>query len=148
MDLGYVNHYFSSLFKVLNELDILDRGQYILNMNKTGWGKEQQFKSKGAQRINSKHWSAYKIFSLNLKHVTSVHTGTARGEHLPPMIIYSECLPRNLPAATPEGWVLECSKSGLMNQQLFAHSYRNQIRQKMLTQNSTNYGQLYIPLGN
>ncbi len=111
-----VNHYFQLLYTTLRDLDLLNRPSCILNMDETGWARGQQFKLRGLFKRGIKH--PFQKKGISLDHITTVHTGTAPGELLAPMLIYKKSVPQNIDNY-PSGYAISHTESGFMNQALF-----------------------------
>ena len=112
-----INDYFDLLTNLNRLIDFVNHPERVLNMNETGWGKQAQFKKRTVCAKGSKHPFVKKSFSID--HITSVHTISAGGHILHPMLIFKNNIPSSFNHENPYNWTVASSESGFMNQILF-----------------------------
>ena len=111
---------FQQHFNTLNL--ILSSAEYapasIINMNETGWSKQQHRRSVIYRKGKLFTRPSMKLVMTN-EHITSVHSIAADGTCLPTMIIFKSCAPKFADGEYPSKFIIRSSESGFINSDLF-----------------------------
>ncbi|XP_045167512.2 uncharacterized protein LOC123530804 [Mercenaria mercenaria] len=119
-----IDQYFQVLKQTLERLDIANKPSHIYNCDETGFsGNLTSDKSvvvkKGVRQAFRAH------ISLN-GHITVNFAINAAGQTVPPFIIFSKNLPRDIfKDGLPDNWEYECTESGFINGNLFSKWFSN-----------------------
>ena len=111
-----VEHYFELLGNTLTSLDIPASPENIFNCDETGFDGHVIGKEKSLV-IGKQHLYQLQMLS-NVGHITLQLAVNASDRYIPPMLIFSKSLPRDI-NGLPNNWKLTTSKSGYMDSTLF-----------------------------
>ena len=88
----------------------------IFNVDETGFSKQTEIQAPVIAPIGCRAITR-KIFTND--HVTSVNCISADGKNMPPMVIFSKRVPRDLQNNELQGWLYKSTPSGFINSDLF-----------------------------
>ena len=112
-----VENYFKLLGDTLDSLELNDYPERVYNCDETGFNGHEMGKEK-VLVMGKQHPYQQQIFS-NVGHITLQFAVNAAGRFIPPMLIFSQSLPRNVQDGLPNDWKLTTSKKGYMDSDLF-----------------------------
>ena len=112
-----IESYFDLLEKTMADLNISDSPDCLYNMDETGFSKQTDIQAPVIVPTGHRPGFTQQVFSND--HVTSVHAISASGNFLPPMIIFSKNVPKDLVGNEIKGWKYSFTKSGFISSQLF-----------------------------
>ncbi|XP_045186550.2 uncharacterized protein LOC123544542 [Mercenaria mercenaria] len=112
-----VDHYFDLLEETLTKLNIIHEPARIFNCDESGFSgrlnpSKKVIVSKGTR-------CAYQSVVNMSGHITILNAISAIGQTLPPMLIYSQCLPRSYTDGVPDSWVFKSTEKGYITTELF-----------------------------
>lgn len=114
--LEQVEHYFDLLGSTLEKLDLCSKPDQIFNCDETGFDGRENGKERvvvvGKQHPYQQH------LSTNIGHITMQLAISASGKFIPPMLIFSKSLPRDMDQL-PHSWKAVSSKKGYIDSDLF-----------------------------
>ena len=117
---------FDKFFDLLHEVMVKNHIQLsperIFNMDETGFSKQTNLQAPVIAPIGTKPHSR-PIFTND--HITSVHSASASGQVLSPMIIFTKSIPRAIHDTEPKGWIYRSTNSGFINTDLFLQWFRD-----------------------
>jgi hypothetical protein len=112
-----IDHYFSLLENTVNSLNLQDDSTRIYNCDESGFSGKLNPSKKVIVPKGTRH--AYQSIVSLSGHITMLNAISASGQTLPPMLIYSQCLPRNYSDGVPDSWVFKCTEKGYITSDLF-----------------------------
>ena len=112
-----IDNYFNIMTRISSDIDFINHPELLLNMNETGWGKQEQYSRKAVFVKGTKNPFIHKSFSVD--HITSAHTTSAGGDILDPFLIFKSTIPNSFHHDNIYNWPVSQSSSGFMTQALF-----------------------------
>lgn len=115
-----IDEYFSLLKRTIDNLS-LDRCT-IYNCDESGFSGAINNSKKVVVPKGTRH--AYQAMVNISGHITMLNAISAAGETLPPLLIFSQTLPRNCGDGVPDSWVFKSTESGYINSELFVEWFQ------------------------
>lgn len=112
-----VDEYFHLLVKCLNEGNLTFEPARIYNCDESGFSGKLNTSRKVIIPKGIRH--AYQSYVNLSGHVTLLNAISAAGQTTPPMLIFSQCLPRGCDDGLPDSWQLRSTEKGFITSQLF-----------------------------
>ncbi|XP_053392256.1 uncharacterized protein LOC128554944 [Mercenaria mercenaria] len=109
-----VDEYFQLLEKTINELKVTP--DQIFNVDETGFDGHEQSREKVI--VVGKQHPYQQQMTTGIGHITLNLAISGAGRYLPPMVIFSKNVPRDL-ETLPDSWNVTSSKKGYMDSTLF-----------------------------
>lgn len=117
-----VEEYFELLGSTIRSLGLENKPNQIFNCDETGFDGHEVSKEKVIV-VGKQHPYQKQVFN-NLGHITLQLAVSGSGKYLPPMLIFSRCLPRDLDNV-PQEWTVVASAKGYMDSDLFVNWLEN-----------------------
>ena len=117
--------------KLRTKIDQFDP-KCIFNVDETGFSRQTKIQAPVIAPVGCRAITK-KIFTND--HITSVNCISADGQNMPPMVIFSKRVPRELQEKEISGWLYKSTPSGFINSDLFCEWF-DQIFLKNKPQNS------------
>ncbi|XP_053396405.1 uncharacterized protein LOC128556202 [Mercenaria mercenaria] len=114
--------YFALLKSTIQELSLENVPSNIYNCDESGFSGTINNSKKVVVSKGTRH--SYQAMVNFSGHVTMLNAISAAGGTLPPLLIFSQVLPRNCEDGLPGSWVLRSSESGYINSELFVEWFQ------------------------
>ncbi|KAK3095358.1 hypothetical protein FSP39_013674 [Pinctada imbricata] len=115
---GQIDHFYGLLKSMMESLELQHSPDSIYNMDESGFSGRLVSSKRVIMPKASRH--AYQSQVSLSGHTTVVQAISASGRALPPMLIFSGCMPRGDPqAGIPNNWMMRCTESGFINTEIF-----------------------------
>ncbi|CAG2231129.1 unnamed protein product [Mytilus edulis] len=120
-NLTVMKQHFDLLEETLKRLCIFDKGQFIFNMDETGFGKSTVID----KVCTPKSSHSYTKMVTTSQHTTAVVCTSADGNVLPTMVIYEKSFPSGAyRRGIPEAWLFARSPNGYVDSELFIQWFK------------------------
>ncbi|CAG2211447.1 unnamed protein product [Mytilus edulis] len=120
-NLTVMKEHFDLLEETLKRLCIFDKGQFIFNMDETGFGKSTVID----KVCTPKSSHSYTKMVTTSQHTTAVVCTSADGNVLPTMVIYEKSFPSGAyRRGIPEAWLFARSPNGYVDSELFIQWFK------------------------
>ena len=118
-----VSDYFDLLEATLNDLGIRDEPSRIFNCDESGFSGKLNPSKKVIVPKGTRH-ACQSMVNLS-GHFTLLNAISAAGQTIPPMLIFSQCLPRMVSDGMPENWAFVTDEKGYINTDLFVQWFEH-----------------------
>lgn len=112
-----LDDYFQLLERTLTMLNLVDKPGNIYNCDESGFSGKLNPTKKVIVPRGTRH--AYQTTVNMSGHITMLNAISASGSTLPPMLIYSQCLPRQYGDGVPDDWIFKTTEKGYITSDLF-----------------------------
>ena len=115
---GQVDHFYGLLDNMMRSLGLKFSPDSIYNMDESGFSGRLVSSKRVIMPKGARH--AYQSQVSLSGHTTVVQAISASGRTVPPMVIFSGCMPRgDFKAGIPDDWVFKSTDSGFVNTEMF-----------------------------